>query len=347
MDIVKEARILICDDIAENRKLLASTIQRYTPYEINITSDGNNVVELAENILPDVILLDIMMPGMDGFEVAKQVKGNPATSHIPIIFITALGDTESKVKAFEFGGADYISKPFSPKEVVIRINNQLRLSRLMNHLEETVKKRTEELESLNYALVLALENANYYNDTETGGHIHRVKYYSTILAKSVGLPEEDISLISRYAPLHDIGKVGIPHTILKKETALTPQEFANIKEHSYIGYKIIDLPGIPSSAKNIVYYHHERWDGTGYPAGLKGERIPIEARIVALADVYDALRTKRPYKEPYNEEEAVQIIEESSGTHFDPSIVKAFHDNREKFNEIFNNLSQLEALSKE
>ncbi|OHD53720.1 MAG: hypothetical protein A2Y33_07305 [Spirochaetes bacterium GWF1_51_8] len=343
----KASKILICDDIAENRKLLASTIQRYTQYEIVITSEGHNVVEMAEQILPDVILLDIMMPGMDGFEVNKQLKENPATAHIPIIFITALGDTDSKVKAFENGGADYISKPFSPKEVIVRIKNQIRLSQLMNHLEETVKQRTQELESLNYALVLALENANYYNDTETGGHIHRVKYYSSILAKSMNLPDRDVEVISRYAPLHDIGKVGIPHTILKKEAKLTLEEFAKIKEHSYIGYKIIDLPGIPSAAKNIVYYHHEKWDGSGYPGGLKGESIPIEARIVALADVYDALRSERPYKKPYSEEESVKIIEDSSGTHFDPAIIQAFLDNRAKFNEIFNSLSQLEALSKE
>jgi putative two-component system response regulator len=347
MDEKKAPKVLICDDVLENRKLLASTLQRYADFDLTIISDGTTLLSKVEEIKPDIILLDIMMPDIDGYEVARQLKSNPATASIPIIFITALDQIESKMKAFDTGGVDYISKPFSPKEIVIRIKNHLRLSEMMSGLEAEVRERTRELESLNYALVLALENANYYSDIETGAHIHRVNYYSQLLAQSLGLSDKEVQLIARYAPIHDIGKVGIPPNILKKKEKLTPEEFDKIKEHSYIGYKIIDLPGIPSIAKNIVYYHHERWDGSGYPIGLKGESIPIEARIMALADVYDALRTVRPYKSALPEEETVGIIQESSGTHFDPNVVDAFLKNRSKFDDVFKRLSQLDKFNKE
>jgi putative two-component system response regulator len=347
MDDKNIPKVLICDDVLENRKLLASTLQRYAKFDLTMISDGATLLSKVEEIKPDIILLDIMMPEIDGYEVAKQLKSNPATDSIPIIFITALDQIESKMKAFDMGGVDYISKPFSPKEIIIRINNHLKLAQMMARLEEEVRERTQELESLNYALILALENANYYSDIETGAHIHRVNYYSRLLAQSLSLPEKEIQLIARYAPIHDIGKVGIPTEILKKKGKLTPEEFDKIKEHSYIGYKIIDLPGIPSVAKNIVYYHHERWDGSGYPSELKGESIPIEARIMALADVYDALRTERPYKSALAEDETVRIIEESSGTHFDPKVVDAFLKNRTKFNDVFKRLSQLDKFNKE
>lgn len=327
-------KILVIDDVPVNRKLLGSILQKVPEYEVLLAASGKVALESIEENLPDIILLDIMMPDMDGFEVARRLKANPRTTHIPVIFITALDDIDSKITAFEVGGSDYISKPFNPQEVLRRLTTQVRLKQYTDSLETMVQKRTEELEQLNLVLVSAFERTNYYNDDDTGKHIQRVQIFSRKIAEGLGMDGEMVSEIYRYSSLHDVGKVAIPDGILKKPGKLTPEEFEVMKSHTTIGLKILDFSSISQLLKNIVYSHHEKWNGSGYPQGLAGESIPIEARVVAIADVYDALRSRRPYKEPFDTEKSFRIINESSGSHFDPKIVEVFTKNREELERI-------------
>ena len=327
----RKIKVLVVDDIPENRKLLATILTKHTDYEVSLAQEGRAVVENIEKDPPDIILLDIMMPDMDGYEVASRLRLNHATMNIPIIFITALDKIEDKVKAFDAGGVDYIVKPFNQKEVIKRISTHIELKKYRDRLEQEVKSRTAEIEQINGVLISALETANYYNDDNTGNHIKRVSHYSRILAENLGLPTEKANEIYRYASLHDIGKIGVPNLILKKPESLTPEERKRMQEHTVIGFRMIDLPGVPETAKNIILYHHERWDGGGYPRGLKGQEIPVEAKIVALADVYDALRSRRPYKKPISETESHGIIVEAAGKHFDPRIVEVYKNSRELF----------------
>lgn len=339
MSIVDSGTIYIVDDIQENRQLLQTIINKMTDYNVISFSDGNSMLSAISNDNPDLILLDIMMPDLDGFQVSKILKNDATTEGIPIIFITALSDIDSKSKAFEVGGVDYISKPFNPKEVVSRVRTHIKLRKLINNLENEVNKRTLELAQINRAFVLALERANYYNDEDTGNHIKRVSEYSKLIAEELGMPDDFINLIFRFASLHDIGKVGIPPEILKKPGKLTPEEYMIMMTHSYLGFKMIDHESISDVAKNLVYTHHEKYDGTGYPRKLKGEDIPIEGRIVAVADVYDALRVRRIYKEPFSEEESYDIMIKGSGNHFDPRIIDIVIKKRKELNDIFNELN--------
>lgn len=332
-------KILIIDDNEENRRLLINIIKDHMNHKILVANNGASALKMLKEMhrfaLPDIILLDIMMPEMDGFTFAAETKKNPLLKDIPIIFITALNDPENKIKGLRLGGVDYITKPFHHEEVITRVTNHLKLKNLINNLENIVQERTYQIEKVTLALVNALINANYYNDDETGNHIKRVAYYSEVLAKGLHLSQEFINQVSLYAPLHDIGKVGIPDSILKKPGKLTPEEFEHMKRHSEIGYKMINDPAVSPVVKNIVLHHHEKWNGQGYPQKLEGDKIPIEARIVAIADVYDALRSKRVYKEAFSIEKSNSIILESSGTHFDPSLIEVFRKNMDTFAEIF------------
>jgi len=338
---MKSLTVLIVDDLLENRKLLAKIITDNSDYNVLLADDGESALQIFEqknndeNNIPDIILLDIMMPNLDGFATAKKIKTFKDYANIPIIFITALDDVDSKIKAFEVGGIDFITKPFYHREVLSRINTHIRSKLERDNLDALVKERTKEVERINLALVKALINANYYNDDETGNHIKRVAKYSEIIATALDLPLEKINEITLYAPLHDIGKVGIPHNILKKPGKLTPEEFKIMMRHSYIGYQMINDPAISETAKNIVLFHHEKWDGTGYPRRLKGDEIPIEAQIVALADVYDALRAERVYKSAFSKEQTEEIIKSSSGAHFMPQLIEVFDKVKDKFEEIY------------
>jgi putative two-component system response regulator len=333
------ATILAVDDNLNNLNVLSDLLDS-EDFEMLFATDGESALKRAQYAAPDLILLDIMMPGMDGFETARRLKTIDITQKIPIIFLTALSDEDHITKAFELGGVDYITKPFNGKEVISRINTHLTLKNLIDHLDELVRKKTIELEQLNVGFVVALEKANYYNDKSTGNHIKRVSHYSRILAEGLGLPEEICTQIFRYASLHDIGKVGIPDSILKKPGRLSREEFDILKRHSQIGFKMIDSPAVVDVAKNIVRYHHERYDGTGYPDQLKGEKIPIEARIVTLADVYDALRTERVYKDAFSEQEADKIISELSGSLFDPKLVTIYQENKQAFEDIHDRFTE-------
>ncbi len=344
-------KILIVDDVAENRKLLASILQKNTDCEIMMARSGQDVIELFEygtDNLPDLILLDIMMPMMSGIEVAQYLNDNKLLQDIPIIFVTGLGDVDNIVKAFKVGGVDYITKPFNKAELIARVNTHLKLKHVLDELEvknsllknsemhliHLVEEKTKKVNNLTVALIMALENANIYNDADTGNHIKRVSEYSVLLAEYYGCNLDFIKRIKVYSPLHDIGKVGIPDNILKKKGKYSEEEFGKMKEHVVIGFKILDSPEIDSMAKNIALYHHEKWDGSGYVNGLKAESIPLEARIVALADVYDALMTERIYKEAYTKEKTEQIIQADSGFHFDPKIVEIFAKQKKRFYEI-------------
>lgn len=319
----KRHRVLIVDDEPANLRILGSLLKS-NGLDVAIASSALQAMESLHYRIPDLFLLDIMMPNVDGYELAVKLHGMTQTENIPIIFISALDDPESKIKGFDAGGADYISKPFNPREVMARVFSQLELKEYRDILEEKVKDQVLEIETITLTLVEVLENANYYRDDETGRHISRVTQFSRQLANHADLHEKTRREIGRYASLHDIGKVGIPDAILRKPDKLTPEEFEVIQQHPDIGYQILNKDTIPSVAKNIVLCHHEKWDGTGYPNHLVAEQIPIEARVVALADVYDALRSQRVYKPRYSREKTEAIIAENKGTHFDPMLVDVF-----------------------
>jgi putative two-component system response regulator len=289
-----------------------------------------------------------MMPEMDGFETCRRLKAEPSTQDIPVIFMTALSETPDKVKGFSLGAVDYITKPIEPEEVLARVNTHLTLQRLQNelkiknalladrelHLTQLVEEKTRRVEYITIALVDALENANAVHDSETGHHIKRVGAYSAFLAEQYGCERDFVKRIELYAPLHDVGKVGLPDTILKKPGPYTVREFTAMQEHVVLGAQILEKDGIDSMARNIALYHHEKWDGTGYVHCLQGEDIPLEARIAALADVYDALVSKRIYKEAFSEKQADRIISRESGRHFDPKLVEIFFHHKRTLQEM-------------
>ncbi|MBI9098887.1 MAG: response regulator [Spirochaetaceae bacterium] len=345
--------ILIVDDVATNRQYLAMILSENDSYEIRLVSNGQDALDQVDKEKPDLILLDIMMPGMDGYEVAGRLKKNISTSDIPILFITAVTGTENIVKAFELGGVDYINKPFNKQELLSRVSVHIGLRMARIELEEKnlilknrelqlvqlVDDKTKRLEGTTMALVNALENANLFNDTDTGNHISRVGAFAALFAREYGCDTDYIKRIKLYSSLHDVGKVGIPDVILKKPGKYAPEEFIAMQEHVVIGSRMLDDPEIDVMAKNITLYHHEKWDGSGYVRGLTGEDIPLEARFVALADVYDALGTARSYKDPYSEDKIDSIIFEGEGSHFDPALVKIYKKIKPELLEIKNKLS--------
>ncbi len=346
-DLFKSSRILVVDDQMANLKVLTGLLKNICG-AIQIATDGESALRLVERGRPDLILLDVMMPGMNGFEVCRRLKSISNLPQIPVIFMTALNNVSDKVKGFEAGGVDYIIKPFEHEEVLARVKTHLTLQALQNeltfkntllqnqalHLAELVKAKTLELAQLNDAFIVALEKANYFNDTDTGSHIKRVSLYSRVLAEGLQVPADICLQINQFASIHDIGKVCTPSHILKKIGRLTDAEMTVMREHCYTGYKMIDHPVIPDIAKNIVYAHHEKWDGSGYPRGLRSVDIPLEARIVALADVYDALRNARSYKPAFSQEKTHELILADTGMHFDPDIVRVYLANEDAFNKI-------------
>lgn len=345
--------ILIVDDVATNRQYLAMILGEVNQYGIRLASNGKDALDFISKEKPDLILLDIMMPEMDGYEVASRLKEDSSTSNIPILFITAVTGTENIIKAFELGGVDYINKPFNKQELLSRVSVHIGLRMARIELEEKnlilknremqlvqlVDDKTRRLEGTTMALVNALENANLFNDTDTGNHISRVGAYAALIAEKFDCDTEYVKRIKLYSSLHDVGKVGIPDSILKKPGKYTPEEFIQMQEHVVIGSRMLDDPEIDIMAKNITLYHHEKWDGTGYVRGISGDEIPLEARIVALADVYDALGTKRPYKDPFPENQIDSIIIGGSGKHFDPELIEVYKNNKSGLLEIKNRLS--------
>ncbi|WP_108944559.1 response regulator [Shewanella halifaxensis] len=319
-----KATVLVVDDTPENIDILVGILAQ--DYKVKVAIDGPRALALAAKNVPDLILLDVMMPGMNGYEVCKRLKQDPLTSHIPVIFVTALTDVADETQGFELGAVDYITKPVSAPVVKARVKTHLALYDQKRLLEQEVKARTKELEDTRFEIIRRLGRAAEYKDNETGLHVIRMSHYARLLAVESGLPDKYCELIYNAAPMHDIGKIGTPDAILKKPDKLNEQEWLEMQRHAEIGAEIIGEHNDPllEMARRIALTHHEKWDGTGYPNGLSGEEIPIEGRIVAIADVFDALTSIRPYKQAWSVAETMDLFERESGKHFDPELVVHF-----------------------
>jgi putative two-component system response regulator len=331
--------ILVVDDQFQNIELLEAHLVPQG-YEIVTAASGEEVLDkLSENPI-DLILLDVMMPGMNGFEVTRRIRQDNAHRLLPIILVTSLRETEDRVKGIEAGCDDFISKPFEKVEILARVKSLLKIKAyndLMRNyrkdLETEVAVRTEELKqaverikAASLETIYRLSKAVEYKDKDTGEHIQRMSLYSAALARRMGLSESMIETILYAAPMHDLGKIGIPDEILLKPTGLNPAEWEIMKQHTVIGAEILNGSDAEfiKMGEIIALSHHEKWDGSGYPNGLKGIEIPIAGRITAIADVFDALTSKRPYKEPFCVEHSLDVIRKGRGIHFDPDVVDAF-----------------------
>lgn len=317
--------ILVVDDVPANIDVL-SEILRPT-YQVKVVTNGAMALKIAMSKQPpDLILLDIMMPEMDGYEVCRQLKNNPKTRGIPVIFVSAMDEVNDETKGFELGAVDYITKPVSPSIVKARVKTHLALLDQNRVLEKKVKERTAEIHDTRLQIIHCLGAASEYRDEETGTHISRMSQYSKIIALAAGLGVEEAELLLQAAPMHDVGKIGIPDRILLKPGKLDKEEWEIMKTHTTIGAKIIGhhSSDILTLARQVALTHHEKWDGTGYPNGLAGEAIPLHGRIVMLADVFDALTSDRPYKKAWSDAAAIQEINDMSGQHFDPQLVRVF-----------------------
>jgi putative two-component system response regulator len=352
---LKTQKILIVDDTTENIDVLIDVL---ADYKRSVATNGEKALQLATSSKPpDLILLDIMMPGMDGYEVCRRLKDDEKTKKIPVIFLTAMTDQESEMKGLELGAVDYITKPISPPIVKERVKNHLMLKlareSLENQnvvLEEKVVERTQELARTQDVTIFSMAVVAEFRDPETGGHIKRTQNYIkalTLELKSYDkfkfvISDSDVDLIYKSAPLHDIGKVGVPDSILMKPGKLTNEEFEEMKKHTTYGRDAIaaaeKMLGGENTflkfAREIAYAHQEKWDGSGYPEGTKGEDIPLSARLMAVADVYDALISKRVYKPPISHKDAMKIIVKGKGSHFDPEMIDALENIDEEFRNI-------------
>ena len=333
-----QPKILIVDDTPENINILGELLSEYRRV---FALNGKKALEKAfSDEPPDLILLDIMMPEMDGFEVCQRLKEHPATSDVPVIFVTALGEELDEARGLEIGAVDYISKPFSPLVVKQRVKTQLELVSARRKiksqnliLEDKVAKRTEllvkamdKIRHNSLEMIVRLSRAAEYKDDDTGAHVLRMSNYAAVIAQIMGWNEEGCADLLHAAPMHDVGKIGIPDNVLLKPGRLDEEEWKIMRRHCKLGYNILANSDVPliQLAATVAITHHEKWDGTGYPRGLAGNDIPISGRIVAIADVFDALTTKRPYKEPFSIEKSFSILREGREKHFDPEVVDAF-----------------------
>ncbi|WPC44328.1 HD-GYP domain-containing protein [Clostridium sp. JS66] len=358
-----ECKVLIVDDTEADIDILVEALG--DEYDISVAMDGESAFENIDEEVPDIILLDIMMSGMDGYEVCSRIKENKITAKIPIIFLTAMTDINSKAKAFELGAVDYITKPFEILEIKARVNTHLCLRLAQNELlrqneilEEKVIERTKKISLIQEAIIEAMACLAEYRDPETGAHIKRTKNYVKILCEELRkkqnfkniLNDNVIESIYKSAPLHDIGKIGIRDDILLKNGKLTDEEFNEMKKHTVLGYDFLvkvaekfDDNSFLKCAIELARSHQEKWDGSGYPDGLIGKEIPLSGRIMAVADVYDAFASKRLYKSAFPHEKVVEIIVQGRLQHFDPEIVDAFINVQEEFRKIaykYNNFEE-------
>jgi putative two-component system response regulator len=324
--------ILIVDDEAANLKLLEKMLKGQGYGSLSLVQDSREVIASYREVQPDLVLLDINMPHVDGYQVIEQLNGLDDPLLPPIVVLTAQHNREHLLKALSLGARDFITKPFDRNELLVRVRNLLeahRSHRLLHDqkalLEEAVQERTRELHSTRLQVVQRLGRAAEFRDEETGNHILRMSHISALLAKAIGWSEARCDLILNASPMHDIGKIGIPDAILLKPGQLDAGEWEIMKSHTVIGARLLDGDDseLLRMARDIALSHHEKWDGTGYPHGLSGEDIPQAARIAALADVFDALTSERPYKVAWTIEASVELIRSRSGTHFDPALVGA------------------------
>jgi putative two-component system response regulator len=340
--------ILLVDDNTANLQVLSGALNDLGP-KLLIAKNGKTALTIADKALPSLILLDIMMPEMDGYEVCRRLKDHIRTRDIPVIFVTAMTDEADEAKGLALGAVDYITKPINPELVQARVRNHLELKQHQDRLEELVAERTHELAQTQAVMIEGLATLAEYRDPETGGHIKRTQNYVKALANhlkdhpnfSDKLNKEVIELLYLSAPLHDVGKVGVRDDILLKPGRLTDEEFEIMKKHTTYGRDALLLSeqklannAFIKFARELAYTHHEKWDGSGYPEGIQGADISLPGRMMALADVYDALISKRVYKPPMPHEKAVAIIKEGKGSHFDPDIVEAFVELESTFRNI-------------
>jgi len=336
--------ILIVDDIADNIQV-AMNILRESNYDFSFAVSGEAAYELLLNNEFDLVLLDVMMPGIDGFTLCEMMKKEPKLKDIPVIFLTAKADIDSISKGFAVGGIDYITKPFQADELIARVKTHLELYKakeilrehnlsLEHELKYKVERLLSELEESQVEMIFILTELMESTSDETGKHIKRVAEYSRLLAHyHPSISEEDANILYHASPMHDIGKIAVPRDILHKPDKLTREEFEIMKSHTTKAHEFLGVSSrkIMKAADVIAYEHHEKWDGTGYPRGLKGENINLFGRIVALADVFDALTHKRVYKTAWSVEDAVGYILENKAKHFDPMLVEIFEDNLDEF----------------
>jgi putative two-component system response regulator len=367
---VSKGEILAVDDMPALLALLSELLTG-AGYQVRQAPSGELALWTAQMRPPEIILLDVRMPGMSGMEVCRQLKADPVTADVPVIFLSALNESVDKVQGLALGAVDYITKPYQPEEVLARVNTHITLARYRKaleaeraNLEQHVRERTADLEAvaeslrsseremsdLQEALIVAMASLAETRNNETGAHIMRTQHYVQALALELArhpkyaeiLTEETIELLFKTAPLHDIGKVGIPDHILLKPGKLTVEEFEIMKTHTTLGRNIIAATEkrlhttnqFLTTAEQTTFSHHEKWNGSGYPEGLSGDGIPVSARLMAIADVYDAIISRRVYKDAMDHEKAVQIITEGRGTHFDPEMVDAFVRISETFRRI-------------
>ena len=348
--------ILAVDDAPMNLSLITGLLKSH--YRVKVANSGEKALRIVHSDLPpDLVLLDVMMPDLDGIEVCRRLKQDPRTRHIPVIFLTAMSKSEDERIGLEAGAVDYITKPISPPILLARVKTHLQLKAGQDflkdknaYLQSEVFRRTREVQAIQDVTILTMASLAETRDNETGNHIRRTQHYVKALAIKLRdhprfagyFTDHVIDLLFKSAPLHDIGKVGIPDKILLKPGKLTPEEFEIMKTHTTLGRDAIEQAerqlGTPVEflkvAKEIAYSHQEKWDGSGYPEGLAGDGIPVSARLMAVADVYDALISRRVYKPAFTHERAVELISEGRGKHFDPDITDAFMEIREEFRTI-------------
>ena len=305
-------KILLVDDEPNNLQLLRQILR--ASYQLIFAHNGQSALAAVAAHHPDLILLDVMMPDLDGYEVCRRLKADPLMHDIPVIFVTAMGDVDDEAAGFDVGAVDYIHKPVSPAIVIRRVQTHLSLVHV------------KELEDSQREAIYMLGAAGHYNDNDTGLHVWRMAAYARALAEAIGWPEHLAERLELAAPLHDTGKIGIPDGILKAPRKLTAEEWVTMRQHSLIGYEILQCSHTPifKMAAEIALYHHEKWDGSGYPKGLAGDNIPQSAQIVAIADVFDALTMKRSYKEAWSVEASLEEMRANSGTHFNPALLTIF-----------------------
>jgi len=343
----KKPKILLVDDEKQARIYIAALLQRQN-YNVTVVNNGSEAIELVREEKFDLMLLDLHLPGMDGVEILTKIKQDMSMVSLPVAILTSQDDLGVMVQCLNIGADDFISKSERRPILEARIRALLRTRRLQDelthvnrllsdknaHLKLLLKTEIHEKERITVGLIHALERVNAYHDTELENHLRRICLYSECLAREIGLPAKLTAKIHLYASLHDVGKIGVPDTILQKPGKLTSKEWELMKKHSEIGHDLLRIAGADPVAMKIARHHHERYDGRGYPDLLVGEDIPIEARVVALADVYDALTTTRVYKEIMPEKESAKIIIEGAEANFDPQVVEAFLQMRKKFTEI-------------
>lgn len=322
---VPRQTILIVDNEPGNIDVLNAALSPL--YQTKIAVNGERALKIAMGpTKPDLILLDIIMPGINGYEVCRQLKKDSSTHNIPIIFVTSMDEVDDERTGLELGAVDYITKPISASIVLARVRTHLTLYDQTRELERKVRLRTAELETTRLQIIHRLGRAAEFKDNETGYHVLRMSHYARLIGEAIGMSPDEADLLFHAAPMHDLGKIGIPDHILLKPGKLDEAEWNIMRQHPVMGAEILGQhpSALLQAARTVALTHHEKWDGSGYPDGLRGEEIPLFGRIVAIADVFDALTSSRPYKTAWSVEAAMAMIEEGSARHFDPALIPAF-----------------------